>query len=197
MKLGKNEKVAIIGESGCGKSTLAKLLYQYYPEYEGTITYGSCDLKKADRCSLYKKVGYLSQSTFLFNDSIRNNISLFEPFSDEQIQNAINLAGLRRFVDSLPDGADSILQENGKNISGGQRQRIGIARMIVRQYEMVIADEVTANLDMETTEQVMSNLLAMPCSMVVITHNITGEYMNHFDKVYRLENSLTLVPAHQ
>ena len=139
----------------------------------------------------------MSQSTFLFNDSIRNNISLFEPFSDEQIQNAINLAGLRRFVDSLPDGADSILQENGKNISGGQRQRIGIARMIVRQYEMVIADEVTANLDMETTEQVMSNLLAMPCSMVVITHNITGEYMNHFDKVYRLENSLTLVPAHQ
>ena len=196
MKLGKNEKVAIIGESGCGKSTLAKLLYQYYPEYEGTITYGSCDLKKADRCSLYKKVGYLSQSTFLFNDSIRNNISLFEPFSDEQIQNAINLAGLRRFVDSLPDGADSILQENGKNISGGQRQRIGIARMIVRQYEMVIADEITANLDMETTEQVMSNLLALSCSMVVITHNITGEYMNHFDKVYRLENSLTLVPAH-
>lgn len=187
IELKKNEKIAIIGESGCGKSTLAKLLYQCMPEYAGSILYGTQNLKEIDRYSMYKKIGYLSQNVFLFNGSIRDNISLFEPFSNEQIQNAINAAGLRSFVDSLPKGVDSILDENGKNISGGQRQRIGIARAIIRQYEMVIADEITASLDVNTMEQVMTNLLSMPCSMVVITHNISGEYMKQFDKVYRLD----------
>lgn len=195
LEIGQNEKVAVIGESGSGKSTLAKLLYQYYPEYEGSITYDGHDLKKIDRRALYQKVGYMSQSTFLFNDSIRNNICLFEPFTDQQLENAITLSGLRGFVDSLPDGVDTILEENGRNISGGQRQRIGIARMVIRQYQLVIADEITANLDVETTEQVMENLLSLPCAMVVITHNTAGKYMDLFDHVYQMQKGLLRVPA--
>ena len=106
-----------------------------------------------------------------------------------------SLSGLRGFVDSLPDGVDTILEENGRNISGGQRQRIGIARMVIRQYQLVIADEITANLDVETTEQVMENLLSLPCAMVVITHNTAGKYMDLFDHVYQMQKGLLRVPA--
>lgn len=187
MQLSRNEKIAIVGESGCGKSTFAKLLYQYYPEYEGSICFGRQELRKIDRHSLYRKVGYVSQSTFLFADSIRNNICMYEPFSEEAVNEAVSLAGLQSFVASLPEGVDTILEENGRNFSGGQRQRIGIARMIIRKYALVIADEVTASLDAETTQQVMENLLHLPCTMIVITHDTSGEFMHRFDKVYRME----------
>ena len=187
MQLNRNEKIAIVGESGCGKSTFAKLLYQYYPEYEGSIRFGEQELREIDRHSLYRKVGYVSQSTFLFADSIRNNICLYKPFPEEAVNEAVRLAGLQSFVATAPEGVDTILEENGRNLSGGQRQRIGIARMIIRKYALVIADEVTASLDAETTQQVMENLLSLPCAMIVITHDTSGDFMHRFDRVYRME----------
>ncbi len=129
----------------------------------------------------------MSQSTFLFADSIRNNICLYEPFSEEAVNEAVRLAGLQSFVATAPEGVDTTLEENGRDLSGGQRQRIGIARMIIRKYALVIADEVTASLDAETTQQVMENLLSLPCAMIVITHDTSGDFMHRFDKVYRME----------
>ena len=151
------EKIALTGKSGCGKSTLAKLLCRYYPSYEGEIFAGSSEIRRIRTEALYEHVGYISQKTFLFNDSIRNNICLYQSFTDEQLENAIQAAGLHDYIALLPEGLDTRISENGKNLSGGQIQRIGIARLVLRSYQLIIADEITANLDEITANAVMEN----------------------------------------
>ena len=187
------QKVALVGESGCGKSTLAKLLFQYYPDYSGDILFNGRQVRTLDRTALYRRVGYIAQTAYLFHDTIRNNICLHEDFPDEQLAHAIAAAGLTDWVASLPDGLDTIISENGKNLSGGQRQRIGIARLALRSYDLIIADEITASLDPDTSQQVMENLIAMPCMVVAITHDVAGSFMHQFDKVYRVEHGVVRV----
>ena len=187
------QKVAIVGESGCGKSTLAKLLFQYYPDYSGDILFNGRQVRTLDRTALYRRVGYIAQTAYLFHDTIRNNICLHEDFPDEQLAHAIAAAGLTDWVASLPDGLDTVISENGKNLSGGQRQRIGIARLALRSYDLIIADEITASLDPDTSQQVMENLIAMPCMVVAITHDVAGSFMHQFDKVYRVEHGVVRV----
>ena len=184
------QKVALVGESGCGKSTLAKLLFQYYPDYSGDILFNGRQVRTLDRTALYRRVGYIAQTAYLFHDTIRNNICLHEDFPDEQLAHAIAAAGLTDWVASLPDGLDTVISENGKNLSGGQRQRIGIARLALRSYDLIIADEITASLDPDTSQQVMENLIAMPCMVVAITHDVAGSFMHQFDKVYRVEHGV-------
>lgn len=180
------QKIALIGESGCGKSTLAKLLFQYYPGYTGHIRFNGQEVRDIDRTALYRRVGYIAQKTVLFNDTLRNNICLREDFSDEQLARAVENAGLTTWVKSLPDGLDTVISEGGKNLSGGQCQRIGIARLALRQYDLVIADEITASLDPDTAQQVMQNLLSLPCMAIVITHDVSNSMMGRFDKIYRV-----------
>ena len=187
------QKVALVGESGCGKSTLAKLLFQYYPDYSGDILFNGRQVRTLDRIALYRRVGYIAQTAYLFHDTIRNNICLHEDFPDEQLAHAIAAAGLTDWVASLPDGLDTVISENGKNLSGGQRQRIGIARLALRSYDLIIADEITASLDPDTSQQVMENLIAMPCMVVAITHDVAGSFMHQFDKVYRVEHGVVRV----
>ena len=184
------QKVALVGESGCGKSTLAKLLFQYYPDYSGGILFNGRQVRALDRTALYRRVGYIAQTAYLFHDTIRNNICLHEDFPDEQLAHAIAAAGLADWVASLPDGLDTLISENGKNLSGGQRQRIGIARLALRSYDLIIADEITASLDPDTSQQVMENLIAMPCIVVAITHDVAGSFMHQFHKVYRVEHGV-------
>ena len=187
------QKVALVGESGCGKSTLAKLLFQYYPDYSGDILFNGRQVRTLDRTALYRRVGYIAQTAYLFHDTIQNNICLHEDFPDEQLAHAIAAAGLTDWVASLPDGLDTVISENGKNLSGGQRQRIGIARLALRSYDLIIADEITASLDPDTSQQVMENLIAMPCMVVAITHDVAGSFMHQFDKVYRVEHGVVRV----
>ena len=187
------QKVALVGESGCGKSTLAKLLFQYYPDYSGDILFNGRQVRTLDRTALYRRVGYIAQTAYLFHDTIRNNICLHEDFPDEQLAHAIAAAGLTDWVAFLPDGLDTVISENGKNLSGGQRQRIGIARLALRSYDLIIADEITASLDPDTSQQVMENLIAMPCMVVAITHDVAGSFMHQFDKVYRVEHGVVRV----
>ncbi len=186
--LGTKQKIALVGESGCGKSTLAKLFLQYYPDYQGSLLINGRQIKELNRSSLYRRVGYIAQVTYLFQDTIRNNICLHETFSDEQIQQAVEAAGLSAWIQTLPDGLDTIIRESGKNLSGGQRQRIGIARLILRKYDLILADEMTASLDPETSGQVMENLLSLPCMVLAITHDVSPEFLHRFDKVYQMKH---------
>lgn len=190
-----NEKAAFVGQSGCGKSTLAKLLYQYYPGYEGSIRVDGTELSAISRGALYGQVGYISQKTFLFNDTIRNNICLYERFTDEQMKEAVRVSGLEDYIGTLPEGLDTCISENGRNLSGGQSQRIGIARAAIRGYRVILADEITASLDERTTEQVMDHLLSLDAMVIAITHDTQGSFMKRFDKVYRMEEGQARLDA--
>ena len=120
---------------------------------------------------------------------MRDNIAYAAPdATDEEILAVIDEIGLRDMVDRLPKGIYTNLVEHGGNFSGGQRQRIGIARLALRRYDLIIADEVTASLDPDTSGQIMENLLALPCMVVAITHDVSGAFMKQFDKVYRVEH---------
>lgn len=195
LKIKKTQKVAMIGESGCGKSTLAKLLFQYYPDYSGDILFNGTQVREIDRKSFYQHIGYIAQTTYLFNDTIRNNICLREQFSEERLAHAIEMAGLTDWLRTLPDGLETVISENGKNLSGGQRQRIGIARLALREYDLIIADEITASLDPETAQQVMMNLLSMPCMVVAITHDQNGAFIKSFDVRYRIDSGVVVIES--
>lgn len=164
--------------------------FQYYPDYTGNILFNGRQVREISRQNFYKHVGYIAQSAYLFNDTIRNNICLLESFSDGQLRHAINSAGLTEWIASLPDGLDTMISENGKNLSGGQRQRIGIARLTLRKYDLIIADEITASLDPETSQQVMDNLLTMSCMVIAITHDVSDTFMQRFDKIYQISSGI-------
>lgn len=182
------EKVVVTGVSGSGKSTIAKILYKYFEDYSGEININGIDLKDIGINDLNKSVGYMSQSSYLFNDTIRNNICLYQKFTDKEIDKAIDRAGVRDYINSLPKGLDSKIKENGKNLSGGQIQRIALARLVLRDYKAIIADEITANLDVETKEQILNNLLETDVMLFVITHDIYGDYMKKFNTRYDLHD---------
>ena len=176
-----------MGESGCGKSTLAKLLFQYYPDYTGSILFNGQQLRDIDRQSLYQRVATLPrQPISSMTPSAATSASAQTSPSSAFPRHRD--AGLTDWVSTLPDGLDTLISENGKNLSGGQRQRIGIARLALRRYDLIIADEITASLDPDTSGQVMENLLALPCMVVAITHDVSGAFMKQFDKVYRVEH---------
>lgn len=183
-----NKKIALIGESGSGKSTLAKLIYKYSDHFNGSIKINNKNIQEISKESLYKMIGYISQDTYIFNDSIKNNICLYNDFSEEELEDAINRAGLGKYIHSLPEGINTILSENGKNLSGGQIQRITLARTLIRKYPAIIADEVTSNLDANTTEVIMDNLLENNCMLLVITHDVYNKFMKKFDQIYTINH---------
>ena len=107
---------------------------------------------------------------------------------------AVESSGLLAWIQTLPNRLDTVISENGKNLSGGQRQRIGIARLILRKYDFIVADEITANLDPETSQQIMEKLLKMSSSMLVITHDISSRFLKQFDEVYQMkEGKINLI----
>lgn len=188
LSVGDREKAALVGMSGCGKSTLAKLLCRYYETYAGSIRVGGAELRGISRAALLHHVGYISQKTFLFDDTIRHNISLYEDFTEGQMEEAVRRSGLADYVAALPGGLDTRIAENGRNLSGGQAQRIGIARAAIRGYRVILADEITASLDEATSQQVMDNLLDMDATVIAITHDTQGAFMGRFDSIYRIED---------
>lgn len=106
------------------------------------------------------------------------------------------LSGLAAYIASLPEGLDTRITENGRNLSGGQAQRIGIARAANRGYRVILADEITASLDEATPQQVMDNLLNMDATVIAVTHDTQGEFMKRFDSVYRIEDGKARRQAH-
>lgn len=144
----RGERVAIVGESGSGKTTLAKLLLKFCEPESGNILVNGHELDDYDIASLRRSIAYVSQDTFLFSDSIRENMRLAQPeASNEDIERACKIAQANTFVERLPFGYDTVLDENGANISGGQKQRLAIARALLKEPEILILDEATSNLD--------------------------------------------------
>ena len=163
----------ILGRSGCGKSTLLKLMMRFFETDSGAICYGGRNVNSIDTADLRKHIAYVEQETFLFHDTVRNNIRLgMTDVTDEQIEAAVLKASLHDFVMSLPDGYDTRLSELGDSLSGGERQRIGIARAFLHDPDVILLDEPTSNLD-SLNESVILKALKEEASektVVLVSH---------------------------
>lgn len=168
------EKVAFVGESGCGKSTLVKMLLKINEPEEGTIYIGSKKLRNIALTSIQKQIVYVLQETFLFSDTIRNNLKIGNPtVSEEELLEVCKKCEIYEMVEELPDGLDTLIYENGRNLSGGQRQRIAIARALLTHPKILILDEATSQLDCRTERNIYTMLLqdkSMTC--IIIAHKV-------------------------
>lgn len=148
LEIAAGESVALVGSTGCGKTTVARLLPRFYDVREGRILIDGVDVRDATVASLRRNVGIVFDDTFLFSDSIRENIAFAEPdASIEAVRRAATLAGADEFIDELADGYDTVIGEHGYSLSGGQRQRIAIARAILADPQILILDDATSAVD--------------------------------------------------
>jgi ABC-type transport system involved in Fe-S cluster assembly fused permease/ATPase subunit len=169
-------KVAIVGASGAGKSTLARLLFRFYDVTEGRILIDGQNISKVQQRSLRSIIGIVPQDTVLFNDTIRYNISYARPQAGEaEIHNAARKAHIHHFIESLPDGYDTVVGERGLKLSGGEKQRVAIARAILKDPRILIFDEATSSLDSHSEREIQMALreVAEEHTTLVIAHRLS------------------------
>jgi ABC-type bacteriocin/lantibiotic exporter with double-glycine peptidase domain len=182
------QRVAFVGRSGSGKSTLVKLLLGFYRPTTGRILVDGFDLSRVWLPSLRRQVGVVPQTSFLFHGTIRDNIAQARPdASAADVQWASTMAHAHEFIARLPNGYQTLLDEQGANLSGGQRQRVAIARAILQQPRMVLLDEATSALDNESERRVIQNFdVAFPGrTMLMIAHRLST--VRHADLIVVLD----------
>lgn len=180
------KKYAIVGASGSGKSTLLNLLMAAYPDYAGSITFDEKELREIGSRSLYETVSVVQQNVFIFNATIRDNITMFSSFPQEAVDSAIRLSGLSALMEAK--GEDYLCGENGCNLSGGEKQRISIARSLLKKSQVLLVDEATAALDAQTAFQISSAILDMEQTAIVITHALEEKLLRRYDRILTLKN---------
>ncbi len=167
------EKVAIVGRIGQGKSTLARIALGMLEPSSGSICYDGRPLERLDRRRLYAQVGVVPQEPFLFDDTVRNNLSLHDPHASlDEIRRAARIACIDETICALPDGYDTMIGAGGVSFSGGQRQRLVLARALVHRPAILFLDEATSSLDADTEREVHANLTALGCTRVIIAHRL-------------------------
>jgi ATP-binding cassette subfamily B protein len=175
-RLPPRKKVAIVGSSGAGKSTLLKLLFRFYDVDSGQILIDGQNIATVSQQSLRSVLGIVPQDTVLFNQSIRDNIRYGRvDASDEDIDEAIRLAHLQDFIQSLPAGADTLVGERGLKLSGGEKQRVAIARALLKGAPIIVFDEATSSLDSKSEQAILAAMrdIARQHSMLVIAHRLS------------------------
>ncbi|MEG0856357.1 MAG: ABC transporter ATP-binding protein [Terrisporobacter sp.] len=189
LKLDKNKKYAIVGPSGCGKSTLVKLILGYYSDFNGDIKFDNKDIRNLDIEKINKMVSIIHQSIYMFDKNIKDNICLYKDFSDEEINNILELSGAVKFINELEGRLNYLVGENGNNLSGGQKQRIAIARALIQETPILVLDEGTSAIDMQTGYDIESKLLNLSdLTLITITHKMSEELLSLYDEIIFMEN---------
>ncbi len=185
----KGMKYALVGKNGCGKSTLVKLCCGYYPDYQGEILYDNWDLAELNYDELITLSATIHQDVYMFNESIYDNICLHCSYADSEIDKALEISGVSGFINSLPNGLDTLAEENGANLSGGQKQRIAVARAIIQNKPILILDEGTSAIDMQTAYDIEGNLLNIKeLTVITITHNLQEENLKRYDQIIYMDD---------
>ncbi len=187
LRLEPGKKYAIVGGSGSGKSTLLNLLMGAYDSYDGSITIDGRELREVNPDSLYDLMSLIGQSVFLFDDTIRGNITMFREFPDQLVEDAVNRSGLSELL--AQRGEDYRCGENGVGLSGGERQRVSIARCLLRGAPVLLLDEATASLDNQTAFAVTDAILHLDgLTRVVVTHRLEETLMAQYDEIIVMRN---------
>ncbi len=178
---------ALVGGSGSGKSTLLNILMGSYFNYQGEIRYDGQELKQINLDSLYDLVSIIQQNVFVFDSSIRNNITMFKEFDEDRIQCVINQAGLTELI--AQKGMVYACGENGSGLSGGARQRISIARCLLKDSSVMLVDEATAALDSKTAVAITNSILEIEgLTRIIVTHRLEESILRKYDKIFVLQN---------
>ena len=178
---------AIVGASGSGKSTLLNLITAAHSDYGGAIRFDGTELRQIRSESLYDLISLVQQNVFLFNSSIRDNITMFAPFSEDEVEHAIRCAGLSELIRER--GEDYLCGENGSGLSGGEKQRIAIARSLLKRSKVLLADEATAALDAATAFRITDAILDLEgLTRIVVTHALDERLLCRYDCILTLKN---------
>ena len=171
----KKKVTALVGHSGSGKSTLVSLFLRYYDVEDGSIQINGYDIREYKKESFLQKTGYVSQDTFIYNVSIRENILFGGVYSDDELYTAAKNANIHDFIMSLPDRYESIVGDQGIKLSGGEKQRVAIARALIRKPEILVLDEATSNLDNESEALVQEsiNTISKNITTFIIAHRLS------------------------
>jgi ABC-type multidrug transport system fused ATPase/permease subunit len=181
--------IALAGESGAGKSSLAALLPRFYEIQEGSIEIDGQDIQSLRQKSLRRTIGIVQQNVFLFDGTIRENISYGRPdATEEELFEAVRMSNLETFISTLPDGLDTQVGEHGVLLSGGQKQRISIARVFLKNPEILILDEATSSLDNESESMIQEALweLCKDRTTIIIAHRLST--IMKADTIYVMKN---------
>lgn len=162
--------IAVVGPTGAGKSTIAHLLARLFDPDSGRITLDGTALEQLDRKALADSVALVFQEAFLFNDSVRNNITLDDDFTDDEVVQAATLAQADGFIRELSDGYDTLLGERGASLSGGQRQRIALARALIRHPRLLLLDDATSAVDPSVEGAILHGLSSLKTTVVIVAY---------------------------
>jgi len=189
LSLAQGCKYLFVGPSGGGKTTVLKLLRKYHSPDAGRIMLDFHDLRDVCKDSYFHHVANVEQQVFLFEDTIRNNLCLYKDYSDQRIQLALKQSGLEDFVAALPQGLDSMIYDNGRNISGGERSRLAIARALLAGADLIFLDEAFASLDATTACAIERTLLELDGVTVVNVSHVRFEENRHlYSKIFSVHN---------
>jgi len=181
-------KYLLVGPSGGGKSTVLRLIRKYFNPDEGAVLIDGQTLGAITRESYYEHLANVEQHVFLFDDTLRNNLTLFKDYSEDDIMRAVEGAGLSSFLASLPDGLDYTILDNGKNLSGGEKARIAIARGLIARADLLLLDEAFASLDEETARGIEQTLLALEgVTVISVSHVVFSDTARLYDAIFEVK----------
>ena len=191
LQIKKGEKIAIVGMSGSGKSTLLNLLLRFYDVTSGYISIDNQDLQAISAESLYNLMTIVQQDVYIFDDTLKANITLSQSFTEDDIKKAVQQSGLESYVLENELGLQTLCGENGSNLSGGERQRLSIARALIRKTPILLLDEATSSLDNKITTEIENSILEIQdLTVLVVTHKLNKSMLKKYNRILFMKNGV-------